>query len=597
MEELRRPTGRSRRNARAIEAAIIQRRLQSIVREMGIVLLRTTRSATLFEAKDFGTALCDADGGFLESRQYMPMHAFSLPPGLEEARRIYGGDFAPGDVILHNDVFSGGNQYNDVSIYKPVFVADELVGWAAIKGHQEDIGGAVSGGMNSRAREAWQEGLIIPPVKLLAAGRENEEVWRLVFRNVRLAEQVEADVRATIGACTIGVRRLQALIDRYGLRQYRESVDELVAGSERAMRAQIEAIPDGDYEGRAILHDAVAPGSESLVVVTVRVSGSDIVFDFTGTDPQTPGFCNMPLAATRAGCLLGFLMLVEAEMPLNQGVLRPIDYVIPEGSLLNPAFPAATGFGMPLADHVCDAIFKALAEPMRHRVGAAWSHVGTYCSGRHPRTDERFVSIFFFANKGGSGGTEGADGYDHIGSIRAGGALEGEDNEMFEVGRPYFRLQKHELLPDSAGAGEWRGGLGVETVVELNAHAQTLVAYGDRLRERPWGLFGGGEGVLSRMEVTHPDGTVRHVESKDLIEDVPPGSVLHKWTGGGGGFGDPLARAIELVQADVRNGLVSPASAEEHYGAVVDPETLAVDFGATEETRRRRQASREGPRS
>jgi N-methylhydantoinase B len=572
---------------RAVGAAIIQRRLQSIVREMGIALLRTTRSSTLFEAKDFGTALFDAGGDFIESRQYMPMHAFSLPPGLKEAIRVYDGAFEPGDVILHNDVFSGGNQYNDISIYKPVFVEGELVAWAGIKGHQEDIGGNVSGGMNARAREAWQEGLIIPPVKLVSAGRENDDLWRLVFRYVRLTEQVQADVRATIGACTIGERRLQTLIERYGLREYKDTIEDLVDGSEQAMRAQLAAIPDGDYEGRAVLHDAVEPGSETNVVVTVRVRGSDITFDFTGTDPQTPGFCNMPLAATKAGCLLGFLMVVDADMPLNHGVLRPIHYVIPEGTLLNPAFPAATGFGMPLADHVCDAIFRALAEPMRDRVGAAWTHVGTYCAGRKPDTKERFVSIFFFANKGGSGGTEGVDGYDHIGSIRAGGSLEGEDNEMFEVGNPYLRLRKHELLPDSAGAGQWRGGLGVETVIELGGEEQMIAAYGDRLTEEPWGLFGGLPGTLSRMEVTLPDGTVRHVVSKDLVDGIPPGSVLHKWTGGGGGFGDPFARDPERVAADVANGVVSRENGERLYGVAVDPVTRAVDAERTAELRGR----------
>jgi N-methylhydantoinase B len=353
------------------------------------------------------------------------------------------------------------------------------------------------------------------------------------------------------------------------------------------MRTQLAAIPDGDYEGRAVLHDAVEPGSETNVVVTVRVRGSDITFDFTGTDPQTPGFCNMPLAATKAGCLLGFLMVVDADMPLNHGVLRPIHYVIPEGTLLNPAFPAATGFGMPLADHVCDAIFRALAEPMRDRVGAAWTHVGTYCAGRKPDTKERFVSIFFFANKGGSGGTEGVDGYDHIGSIRAGGSLEGEDNEMFEVGNPYLRLRKHELLPDSAGAGQWRGGLGVETVIELNGEEQMIAAYGDRLTEEPWGLFGGLSGTLSRMEVTLPDGTVRHVVSKDLVDGIPPGSVLHKWTGGGGGFGDPFARDPERVAADVANGVVSRENGERLYGVAVDPATRAVDVERTAELRRR----------
>src|SRR5712691_60312 len=335
----------------SVSAGIVQRRLQSIVREMGIVLLRTTRSSTLFEAKDFGTALFDESGAFLESRQYMPMHAFSLPPGLEETMRVYNGDFSPGDAILHNDVFTGGNQYNDVSIYKPVFVGDGLVGWAGVKGHQEDIGGPVSGGMNSKAREAWQEALIVPPVKLFTAGLENRDLWRLIFRNVRLEDQVEADIRAMVGACTIGERRLQALIERYGLDDYRAMVTELMDGAERAMRSQIEAIPDGDYPGEAILHDAIELGSQTQVKVTVQVRGSDVTFDFTGTDPQTPGFCNMPLAATKAACLLGFLMLVVADMPLNQGVLRAIHYVVPEGALLNPVFAAATGFGMPPADH------------------------------------------------------------------------------------------------------------------------------------------------------------------------------------------------------------------------------------------------------
>jgi N-methylhydantoinase B len=579
----------------SVGAGILQRRLQSIVREMGIALLRTTRSSTLFEAKDFGTALFDEGASFLESRQYMPMHAFSLPPGLQETMAVYGDDVHPGDAIMHNDVFTGGNQYNDVSIYKPVFLDDELVGWAGVKGHQEDIGGPVSGGMNSKAREAWQEALIVPPVKLVTEGRDNQDLWRLIFRNVRLNEQVEADIRAQIGACTVGERRLVDVIRRYGLVEYRAMVRELMDGAERAMRAQIDSIPDGDYEGEATVHDAPEPGDGAQVVVNVKVRGSEVTFDFTGTDPQLPGFTNMPVAATKAGCLLGFLMLVEADMPLNEGVLRPIHYVIPEGTLLNPAFPAATGFGMPLADHVCDAIFKALAEPFRSRVGAAWSHVGTYCTGKDPRDGQPFVSIFFFANKGGSGGTEGVDGYDHIGSIRAAGALEAEDNEMFEVSNPYFTLHRHEFLCDSAGPGRWRGGLGIETELEMNGIDQSLVAYSDRLVERPWGLFGGLPGMVSRMQVTFPDGTVRTAASKDNINGIPQGSAFHKWTGGGGGFGDPLLREVEFVADDVRNGVVSVESARDDYGVVMLEGSMDVDAQATEALREARQTERVGP--
>lgn len=569
----------------SIGAGILQRRLQSIVREMGTVLLRTTQSSTLFEAKDFGTALFDENAEFLESRQYMPMHAFSLPPGLRESIRVFDGNFAPGDAIMHNDVFTGGNQYNDVSIYKPVFAGDELVGWAGVKGHQQDIGGPVSGGMNSRAREAWQDALIVPPVKLMAGGRENEDLWRLIFRNVRLSEQVESDIRAQIGASTVGERRLLSVIKRYGLEDFRAMIKELKNGAERAMRTQIAAIPDGDYLGEAKLHDAPDLGDTATVRVAVRIKDSDVTFDFHDSDQQLPGFTNMPLAATQAGCLLGFLMLLDATMPLNEGVLRPIHYEVPEGTLLNPNFPAATGFGMPMADHVCDAIFKALAEPLRHRVGAAWSHVGTYCAGRDQRTGERFVTILFFANKGGSGGTEGVDGYDHIGSIRAGGSLEAEDNEMVEVSNPHLTLLKHEYLPDSAGAGQWRGGVGVETIMEMNGVDQSLVAYSDRLVEAPWGVFDGLPGAVSRMSVTHPDGTTRWAKSKDNIDSIPPGSIFHKWTGGGGGFGDPHERAVESVREDVRNGLVSVENARDLYGVEIDPSTLEVDEEATRSLR------------
>jgi N-methylhydantoinase B len=267
--------------------------------------------------------------------------------------------------------------------------------------------------------------------------------------------------------------------------------------------------------------------------------------------------------------------------------MRCIEVVAPEGSLVNPRYPAPTGFGNHLSDQIAAVIMLALAPVVPRQVTACWNHLlATIVAGWSTRANAPYVDILINACKGGGGGTYGADGYDHIGLITSGGAIAAQDPEIFELVNPHF-LHRFEYLQDSAGAGQWRGGLGVETVIELGGEEQMIAAYGDRLTEEPWGLFGGLPGTLSRMEITLPDGTVRHVVSKDLVDGIPPGSVLHKWTGGGGGFGDPFARDPERVAADVANGVVSRENGERLYGVAVDPVTRAVDAERTAELRGR----------
>jgi len=551
-----------------IQLSVLQRRLKSITEEMGLTLLRTTRSPILNEARDFVTGLYDAQGRMLEQTEYIPVLAFALQPACQNVLRFFGDDIHPGDVILHNDVFSGGNQNNDVAVFKPIFHGARLVAWAACKGHQADIGGAVRGGYNPEAREVWQEALRIPAVKIYERGRLRRDVWNLIFANIRL-KIVEEDIKAQIGGCTVGSRGYLALVERFGRARLERLLEQLFDSTEAMVRKEIRAIPDGSYRGESwAFYDGVSEGSKMKIALAVTVRGDEVTFDFTGSSPQTPGFVNAPYSATASALMLTFLMLINPDIPHNDGILRPIRIVNPEGSFLNARFPAATTFGNSLTGPTSDAIFRAFAQALPKRVTAGWNRfLGFAISGHDPRHDRPYVDILFLALKGGSGGTFGADGYDHIGLINCAARILAQDYEMFEIHDPHF-LIKHEYLADSAGAGRWRGGLGVETEFVIRGENAMGVAFGDGVEEqaRAFGFFGGKPGSRNSISLRFPNGERRFAKTKEIIRDIPPGTLFRQLAGGGGGYGDPRERPAELVAADVRNGVVSIESAREDYG-------------------------------
>jgi N-methylhydantoinase B len=319
----------------------------------------------------------------------------------------------------------------------------------------------------------------------------------------------------------------------------------------------------------------------------VTVKGGEITFDFTGSDPQTEGFVNAPYAATASAVLLTFLMHINPDIPHNDGIVRPIHIINPEGSFLNARFPAATTFGNSITGPNADAIFRALSQALPEKVTAGWNRfLGFTITGKDPRKDRSYVDILFLALKGGSGGTWMADGYDHIGLINCAGGILAQDYEMFEIHDPHF-LVKHEYLPDSAGAGRWRGGLGVETEFVIYADDVTGIAFGDGIEEeaRAFGFFGGKQGSANRIELRYPDGTVKAAHSKEIIRNIPARTVFNEKAGGGGGYGDPVLRPVEKVFDDVRNELVSIESARKDYGVVIDEISLKVDKKATEALR------------
>lgn len=571
-----------------ILVSVFQRRFKSITEEMSITLTKTTRSPILCEAKDFVTGLYDGKGKMLEQTENLPILSFSLGPVCEYIVDFFSNEIYPGDVIFHNDVFSMGNQNNDVAVYKPVFFKDRLLAWAAAKGHQADVGGAVPGGYNPKATEVWQETLRIPPVKVYERGKLRKDVWDLIFANIRF-DIVAADMRAQIGSCVVGERGILNLVEKYGLDIFESHKAYLFDSTEKMMRAEIRTIPNGIYNGEAtVYYDGRTPGSKYNIRVKITVEDEEITFDYSDTDPQTDGFVNGTYTSSASATLLTFLQMVNPDMPHNDGMIRPVNIIIPEGTILNAKYPAATTFGNHLCPPNADAIIRALSQAIPGRVTAGWNQLLCYLtSGYDPRKRDNYVDIGFLGLKGGSGGTQGVDGYDHIGMIDASGGVLDQDYEMFEQQTPHLLL-KHEYWTDSAGAGQWRGGLGVETAFKIGGENTKVVTFGDGDVEPAFGLFNGKKATLNKIELQYPDGKVYKTTSKDLVEEVPEGTVLFQQAGGGGGYGDPRLRDPAQVAREAKNGIISTEQAKKDYGVVVDPKTFEVKFKETEEIRKKK---------
>ena len=565
--------------------SILGRALRAITDEMSISMERSSRSPILCEARDFVTGLYDAEGRMLEQTENLPILSFSLSPVCQLIAKKFKGDVHPGDVFFHNDVFSLGNQNNDVAAFKPIFVGETLVGWAACKGHQADIGGNVRGGYNPAAKEVWQEALRIPAVKVYDRGKLRQDVWDLIFANIRLPI-VQEDMRAEIGSCTVGERRLRALVEKYGLESFEAHKQALFESTRKLMEKEIRSIPSGTYEGEATVYfDGHNPGSKYQIRVKITVDGARIKFDYSRTDKQTDGFVNGTYTSTASATILTFLQMVDPKIPHNHGMVEPIEIIVPEGTLLNAAYPAATTFGNHLCPPNADAIIRALSPVIPQRVTAGWNQL--LCSlstGTDTRKDDTYVDILFMGLKGGSGAAADCDGYDHIGMIDASGGVLDQDYEMFEQMTPH-RVLEHEYLTDSAGPGKHRGGLGVITRYLVGGKDTQVVTFGDGDVEPAFGLFGGKDGTLNYIDLHYPDGKKARLTTKDHVRGVPAGTLYTQEAGGGGGYGAPFERAAELVAREVRDGIISVGAAKDAYGVVVDSSTFAVDAATTAKLR------------
>jgi len=567
--------------------SVFQRRFESICEEMALTLLRTTKSPIFCEARDFVTGLYDARGGILGQAEYEPILAMAVPYALEYIIPYFGDEIYPGDIIFHNDVFTGGNQLTDFSVFRPIFYKDKLVAWSCCKGHVADIGGSVAGGYNPTATDVWSEGIRITPIKVYEKGKLRKDIWDFVFANIRFPF-VADDIRAEIGGTAVGERGVLDLIERYGLDTYQSHIGAMYQATEKALRKQIETMPDGVYKGESTIHEE---RGNYTVRVTITIAGSDITFDFTGTSPAAPFYINQPYASALSAIWIAIFMFLEIDVPHNAGLVTPVHVIMPEG-LINAPYPAPTVLGNHMTSLLCNAISTALAEAMPDRAFAGWNRDYQFnINGIDPRTNEPFADIGFFGNKGGGGAVMGVNGYNGLGIIAAGGAYLAQDYEMLEFHDPLL-LHANEYFQDSAGPGRWRGGLGGYSNFDMYPESTNLVTsgtHGTIEEERAFGLFGGEKGSLSKIVFKFPDGTQE--QAKPIgVYSLPKGTNVQQWAGGGGGFGDPYLRPAEDILEEVRNEIVSMNSARDDYGVVIDgdlrhPSSLKIN---QEETKRLR---------
>jgi N-methylhydantoinase B len=568
-------------------ASVLQRRVEAIAQEMATMLMRSARSPIFNEIGDLVTVVFDAEGRALAQAEYAAIIAFGAQPPMKYILEYYGDDLHDGDVIIHNDVYTGGNQNADTGIYIPIFHEGVLAGWTASKGHLADIGGMTAGGYNTNAREIWQEALRIPPVKLYDAGTFRRDVWDMIAANIRF-DFVMEDVKSMIGVCQVGRRRMVEVFERYGRDTFDAHMDYVLDSSERLVRAELSRWPDGVYHGESwMVSDGLDTSRHYRIAVEVRIGGDEITFDFSATDDQAPGITNMPSASAMGAVRIAFLMLMAAgglKIPTNHGLFVPVHTVFREGSLLNPRFPAATIFGNQMCDEVLEAIMMALKDALPDRVTAGWNQfLCTALNGIDPRSEEPFVMFTVF-QRNGPGAMRGHDGWDAFGFTGTAGQMRAPDPEMFELTTPHF-MEYCELLPDSAGAGQWRGGLGTRSAWHILGHHEMGVTIGDDLVHEGAtpapGLFGGLDAGLNTLRIEYPDGRRADWGSKEIVESLPEGTRIVSECGGGAGYGSPLNRPPGLVLADYLNGLLSARRAAADYGVVIDEQDGVVDESAT----------------
>lgn len=566
-----------------VTLSVVFNRLQAINQEMGITMTRTSRSPIFAEVHDFSCAICDWVPRIVAQVDGVPSHTASSMMAAKAVCQAFAGDVSPGDVFLINDPYNGGTHLADITVVKPVFTGGELMFMAINRAHHLDVGGLSPGSYSPLARELFHEGIRIPPVRIYRDDQPIRDVLDLVAINTRMPDLFWSDIRAQVASCNVAERRLVEMARKYGNDALKAILEDIQAYAEHRMRQEIAKIPDGVYEGEAVLDDDGFDRRNVRVKVRVTVAGDTMSVDFAGTDPQTTGFINSPFANSCTSVYVAVLTTVSQDVPHNEGAYQPITITAPPGCLVNPDPPAPVASAtLDTACAVLEAMYMALSRAIPDRVPAAWNRwCGPAISGIDPRTGEFYVQ-YTFCGMGGGGAMPFADGLSYVGDGIDLGGLTAPNIESNEVEYPHI-TEYHEFDPDSGGAGRFRGGLGVRYMVRLLDENPTLVVFGDGQVNPPFGLYGGLPGAPNRLTLNPGTPDERPLPSKGELQLSGPATYAIR-SAGGGGWGPPWERPVERVVMDVKNGFVSRGQADELYGVVLSAD-LSVDTDATRQRR------------
>ena len=545
-----------------VELEIFKNLYHSIAEEMGAALRRTAFSPNIKERRDYSCAVFDGAGEVIAMGHHMPVHLGSMPMSVRAA--IDAGAMEPGDIVMLNDPFRGGTHLPDITLVAPVYVARVARAllpaktrrlkctpdfYVASRAHHADVGGAFPGSMGL-CREIYQEGVRIPPVKLMHAGQMNADVLALLLNNVRTPEEREGDLGAQIAACHTGAERLREVCARYGAERAKRAASELLDYSEELMRAFLRQVPEGDYHAEDFLDGDGINERPVKIAVTVKVHRKTkrgrehphpmVTVDFTGSDPQVEGSVNAVAAITFSACFYVFRCLLAEDVPAAAGLMRPIQVIAPEGTIVNARPPAAVAGGnVETSQRIVDVLLRALAQAIPDRIPAAASGTmnnltigGMRKNANEARTREPFA--YYETIGGGMGARPGKPGVSGVHTHMTNSL--NTPAEALEYAYP-LRVRRYSLRPGSGGDGRFKGGDGIVREIEVLTDCDvTLLS--DRRSLGPWGLAGGKDGAAGKAFVTRLDGSVEPMPGK-FSTRLHEGERIRIETPGGGGWGKP----------------------------------------------------------
>jgi N-methylhydantoinase B len=544
-----------------LQVEVIKHSLTYASEEMGVALRKSAYSPNIRERADHSCAILDHSGRTLGQAEHIPVHIGSFSLGLKQTLEYLKSEeieSSSGDMFIVNDPYISGTHLNDVTVIRPVFVNERMIGYAANKAHHVDVGGSTPASINPLARELSEEGVLIPPMKLMQKNELQLETLNRLTSRVRLPETTLGDLRAQIAANLLGERRILELSRKTTIEDFEKSCELIFDQTNRLAAAAYGRLPKGAWSSA----DYLELGNKLLVIaVKVTIGEDGVEVDFNGSQPQVSAPLNAVLGVTTAASMFAVRTLMPEDLPLNDGFIRTVRVKAPEGSIVNPQRPAPVAAGnLETSQRIVDAIYKALSTALPETIPSAahGSMNNLMMGGKHPTTGEAWA--YYETNGGGYGARFGLDGVNAV-QVNMTNTL----NTPIEVMEHYYPLTflTYKIRDGTGGGGKWRGGLGIERSFTAKARIQVTVL-GDRRRIQPNGLNGGLPGMPSRYSVLRANGEEIILDSKDatLLE---AGDSLVMRTAGGGGFGDPHDRAPSSVRNDVENHYVTPAEATETY--------------------------------
>ena len=550
-----------------ITLEILYNALRSVTDETYIALMKSAYSTNIKERRDHSTAIVDPEGRLiLQAENSIPVHIASMVGLMKTLLGKYEKkDICEGDLFMANDPHvAGGTHLPDINMAVPIFVDGQLLCFICNIAHHADMGGMVPGSMAGGMSEIYQEGLRVPVVRLFREGTLQDDLFDLVLLNVRLPDERRGDYFAQVAACRLGDRRLREIAQRYSLDMVQRAFSEIIARTEQRMREAISQVPDGHYTFTDVMDDDGLGAVDIPIKLVIEVEGNRIRFDFSGSAPQVRGNINANFNATQSAVCYTVKALLDPEVPNNQGVLDVCEIVTEKGSIVDCVFPAAVAARCHTCQRIVDVIIGALADALPDKVVGAANGANTTAvfSGIDPDSGAGYLYLETLG--GGFGGRSDHDGKDGV-QVH----MTNTSNlpvEAIEMEYPLI-VESYSLIPDSGGAGEFRGGLALRRVIRPVGHTCVFNGAGERFRHQPWGLFGGGKGSAGRFLRMNPEGREEMLEGKPSGVTVKPNERIIVETPGAGGYGSPSERTPERLADDRESRKFSAEYMRRNYGS------------------------------